>query len=357
MADSIFNWKNRVINSLFVPKASDDFMDAINNGSYIQGFDPDGYLHGLGLSRSGLELGTALQKQSVVAEPLSPEQAKEIIEEIHRSFYTEVDRLLEAASVTESLETQKQSLIDKCERLKKSGFANTKEMKEAQSEIMRLNVSKAVNDSRAAMLSTIRYFQDKYPGYKFITEESVKKICQKYGLIYGSIDRYTGNVPDANLKAIEDFQINAEDRCYQRMETQIEYHGGLRGFNYRQVGIPISLAEFNKKEVPPETMTTFSQARDFGRGLLTAQISSMPTPSQKPEDIFKDCLMEIAAPSTDFNTEGMEAKDSKLVNMAIEVPDPVVLAPVFHNGQKHYLVVTAWGLEASDELVVNQKMN
>jgi len=35
----------------------------------------------------------------------------------------------------------------------------------------------------------------------------------------------------------------------------------------------------------------------------------------------------------------------------------VVLKPVVYNKQKYYLIVTAWGLEASDELVVNQKMN
>jgi hypothetical protein len=39
--------------------------------------------------------------------------------------------------------------------------------------------------------------------------------------------------------------------------------------------------------------------------------------------------------------------------------DPIVLYPVHHNnnGSKYYLIVTAWGDEASDSLVVNHKMN
>jgi hypothetical protein len=36
----------------------------------------------------------------------------------------------------------------------------------------------------------------------------------------------------------------------------------------------------------------------------------------------------------------------------IEVSDPVVLHPVMFKGIKYYLIITAWGLEASDELVV-----
>jgi len=51
----------------------------------------------------------------------------------------------------------------------------------------------------------------------------------------------------------------------------------------------------------------------------------------------------------------MKVKDFKISK--IEIPDPVVLKPVYYGGQKHYLIVTAWGLEASDELVVNEKMN
>lgn len=51
---------------------------------------------------------------------------------------------------------------------------------------------------------------------------------------------------------------------------------------------------------------------------------------------------------------GMSIKNFKLEK---EIPDPIVLMPVFCYGRKNYLVVTAWGEEASDDLVVNQKMN
>jgi hypothetical protein len=67
------------------------------------------------------------------------------------------------------------------------------------------------------------------------------------------------------------------------------------------------------------------------------------------------CPLEIVAPLIDFNMTDSEIKDFKISK--IEIPDPIVLKPVYFNNQKHYLIVTAWGLEASDEIVVNQKMN
>jgi hypothetical protein len=67
------------------------------------------------------------------------------------------------------------------------------------------------------------------------------------------------------------------------------------------------------------------------------------------------CPLEIAAPLKDFNMTGAEVNGFKISK--IEIPDPIVLKPVIFNNQKHYLIVTAWGLEAADELVVNANHN
>lgn len=49
----------------------------------------------------------------------------ELIQEIHTSFYSEVDQLIKQANVQRSLETDKQALIDKAKELKGLGFFNT----------------------------------------------------------------------------------------------------------------------------------------------------------------------------------------------------------------------------------------
>lgn len=234
--------------------------------------------------------------------------SNEIIMEIHDTFFTEVDRLSNIASKSKSLETDKQDLIDKRKRLVALGFTNTKEVKEANLELERLRELEAVNTNRASLLDAINYFSFNYPQYKFITEKSVLEICNKYGLVYGSIKDYIGSVPDKNLKHIEDFKIKEKDLCF---------------FHF-----------LNTKNI----------SRKIDQYVDYKHIAS-----------GTQCPLEIVAPLKDFNLANRELRGFNVVQR--EIKDPIVLHPVFFNGKKYYLIVTAWGLEASDELVVNHRNN
>jgi len=245
----------------------------------------------------------------------------ELVEEIHDTFFTEVDRLLKSANEFNSLETNKQELIDKHDRLQSLGFTSSKEVKEASDEIKRLEGLRKENKKKEELIDAINYFSFKYPQYKFITEESVKKICQKYGLVYGSVDKYIGEVPDKNLKHIEDFKIDEDDEAWVEIVGNYIIGTGTRNI-------------ISKKDIPKEKIHILNESGSFTR--------------------YDKESLEIAAPLKDFNMVKSVVKDQKIQN---EVPDPIVLKPVIFNKTKHYLIVTAWGPEASDELVVNHKMN
>ncbi|MFA7289591.1 MAG: hypothetical protein WC055_12010 [Melioribacteraceae bacterium] len=280
----------------------------------------------------------------------------QIIEEIHDSFYSEVDLLLAEAKISKSTETTKQSLIEKAERLTKLGFSQTKECIEANAEIKRISDLQAENNSKSELIAAINHFSFKYPNYKFITEDSVKKICAKYNLIYSEISRYTGTVPDKNLKHIEDFKINERDECWQRLtesrwSSETSYFSGNVVVNKRE-------KEEKEKIMRKEYLESLSeeQKHDYLFREMQLEIPSFNLSSMYSHRITEGVApLEIVAPLSDFNTDGMELKDFTLSK--IEIPDPIVLKPVFHGNKKHYLIVTAWGLEASDELVVNQKFN
>ncbi len=265
----------------------------------------------------------------------------EMIEEIHQSFDTEVEKLLAEANVSHSLETDKQHLIDKCARLKSLGFINTKEVKQAEGELSRLEALKVENAKKSELIAAINHFQQKYPHYKFITEDSVKKICAKYGLIYGSIGQYIGAVPDSNLRTMEAFKIDEKDEC----RFSAVYYRGWQSETLDKM-------QYYNVEPAKESPKPAIDKDEYMRNLMWASIAqSNSTVERKGK-----CGLEIAAPLSDFNTQGMELKKFELKDK-IEIPDPVVLQPVHFAGQKHYLIVTAWGLEASDELVVNEKHN
>lgn len=243
-----------------------------------------------------------------------PKNISEVIEEIHHTFYTEVDRLLSEAKISNSLHTDKQELINKCNRLKQLGFSSAQEVQEGEKEIERLDQLQKINENKADLIEAINYFSTKYPMYKFITENSVKNICQKYNLIYASVGRYTGTIPNENLKHIENFRIQKEDKLY------------IEKCNY--------LFSAREDYVSYEN-SICSECSDF----LGSYYSYFEAP------------LEIVAPLKDFNTEGMELKDFKLSK--VEIPDPIVLQPVFYKRNKYYLIVTAWGIEAKDGEVLN----
>lgn len=277
----------------------------------------------------------------MIAEPKADLRGKtvnEVIEEIHETFYTEVDKLLASAKIANSLDTDKQDLIEKCARLKALGFTNTKEVKEAEAEIARLDELKRDNEAKKTLIEAINYFSFKYPNYKFITEKSVEKICAKYNLVYGAIDRYIGTVPDKNLKHIEDFRVVEDDECFVYEELYYSMYGG----GVRSMRKEYKTSEHFKREQELKNNTDYYQR-------------SMMMHRMDYREINMKCPLEIAAPLKDFNMEGMEVKGHKISK--IEIPDPIVLKPVIFNNQKHYLIVTAWGIEAGDELVVNANHN
>lgn len=247
--------------------------------------------------------------------PKSEKSVSQMVEEIHGTFYTEVDRLLADAKIAKSLDTDKQELINKCMRLKALGFTNTKEVKEAHIEMARLDTLQRENKSKKTLMEAINYFSFKYPNYKFITEDSVKKICQEYGLVYGKICRYSGTVPDKNLKQMEQFAIKEDDEVYEYIETTWSAFGG-------------------SSMVRQQYMTKTEQ-----EGYLAMDRDTISRRSYFTESCSKASL-EIAAPLKDFNMEGMETKNFKISK--IEIPDPVVLQPVLYQKQKYYLIVTAW---------------
>lgn len=269
--------------------------------------------------QENISLGLVVEIVQPPKEKAKIKTTNELVEEIHETFYTEVDRLLAEAKILGSEETQMRETLDKAKRLRELGFTSVTISIHAKEEEQRLAVIAHQNEAKILLKQTIEYFSHKYPQYKFITEASVKKICQQYGLIYGEASKYIGEVPDKNLKEIESFKIDENDECY--------------------------FVRRHSRWIKDPTWVTKGECGIAKDGWVG------------DERVTKGkCSLEIAANVKDFNIQGMEIKDFKLSDKPVP-PDPIVLAPVVYNGIKHYLIVSAWGQEASDELVVNERNN
>jgi len=231
-----------------------------------------------------------------------PIDVNAIIEQIHQEFFTASDQIVkEANRIINNLPVTN---ADKASRLRSIGFGNTSE---AVVDLQR----RQMEGSAQRKLENVMYFSNTYPQYRYIDNDAIDRICTKYNLVFGKSNRYKGFVPEKNLREIERFKIKEED-CFYTEETPYRTH-------------EIDFEEYKKPE-----------ANMYGIHLYRRK--SM------------DSTLYICAPLKDMDTE-----NAKVVgNRIIEFPDPIVLRRVRSGG---YLILTAWGAEASDPEVINSKMN
>lgn len=265
-----------------------------------------------------------LIKKALTPKP-SKEETQTIIEKIHNEFDTAGDKLL--AEANEVLNGNYD--IQKGERLQRLGFTNSRAAVDADT----VNKMKVEKKKQA---ETVEYFRTFYPNNKFITEELVKKICEKYNLVFGAINYYKGDVPEKNITEMENFKLREEDKddCYD-----------YENYDYSGLGSMSNMSAL--QNLGSRGNLDFERERMYQRAMMQAQRPRYKaTPNgKKTQQVFKIC-----APETDFDMTHMVRSGHKI---ELHIPDPIVLQPV-KNG---YLIVSKWGLEAEDAELTNEKMN
>jgi len=232
------------------------------------------------------------------------QDTRAIIEQIHNEFNTAGDTALKEAR---DIISRTGSPNEKAARLKSIGFTSLPEVSKMNHEI----IINKINEGLEEALSTVSV---RYPQYKFITIDMANSICKKYGLVIGDISLYRGFVPEKNLSEIEKFygQNNELSTTYYRR---------------REISSPMELSK-----------GTYD-------ALLSAGIGNV-TKNRRP--------LSIAAPIKYMNAVGYKLNGNFLEK---EIKDPIVLAKIKVGRVDLYCIVTAWGDEASDEIVVNNKNN
>ena len=214
----------------------------------------------------------------------------------------------------ESIFLQKNHNIDdfnfKAEFLKTIGFTNS---------IATKLYSGIVNSS-----NHIEHYNENYKGiYKFIIPAQLERICEKYNLYIRNLNFFLGDIPEKNIKDIINFSIDIND-----LDINDYYIEQItNNFRFRWSNTKIDLATL---------FETYSK--------LKINISSN---------------LQIAAVENLFSSEAFKHSKERIINNAEIAPkftvnlDPIVLFKVKHG----YLIITAWGDEANDELVVNTNLN
>lgn len=267
------------------------------------------------------------------------------VQMIHHEFHTAADNLLlEANSIIEEARTKN---VTKVHRLELLGFKQASQVTELKLLQQKAELSKE-------QLESLAYYQREYPFNKFITEEQVKTICHKYNLVCGDVSRFKGFVPEKNLSDIEKFSLKDNEKSNLFCKSLSRE---IPDFILENAEI------YNEKDY--YFIVKFGEKRDFvlknyafqsndGNYFYASDMYNIFNLKSKGDIRFEitNNNLQICAPVKDMDISGLELKEGyKLTKKHIS--DPVVLQPV-KNG---YLIITAWGDEASDPLVVNQINN
>ena len=219
--------------------------------------------------------------KNVKIDPMFDEKSNvELIEDIHNEVYSAHDLLLKEAELILQKPIDESKSKD-YEKLMSLGFNSEKNIKEHKEELQKIEESKKTK-------KTIEYYSFKYPFNKFINEDSVVRICQKYSLLLTNVDRFIGGIPEKNQKEIINFKVDKMD---------------------------------------------------------------LPHSYSKDSEYVNGTSLLIIATKDQLNMKNTRVQGHKLVDIVKE--DPIVLQPV-KNG---YLIVSAWGVEASDKEVQNSRFN
>lgn len=260
----------------------------------------------------------------------------EVVQRIHHEFNTAGETLLKQAQ-----QILNGNVVDelKVKRLQAVGFNRANDVQKWN----KIKLTKEIADF-------VQYYEHNYPLNKFITEEQVIAINKKYNLVCAPIEMYKGFVPDFNLRQIESFFVKKESD-YKKAVVKITqaWNTGVPGgdFLLRRRGANYIHKKLGMKYIPIDHPALNWKRSDELFSAMGGYVEQFEI-SNNEKGLF------ICAPKKDMDLKGLQKLGAIFTSFTtVNVPDPVVLQPV----RGGYLIVAAWGDEASDEIVVNQKMN
>lgn len=279
---------------------------------------------------------------------------QKLILAIHNDFDSAQDRLLQQARAflnSAALPQISQSEMV-AERLINLGFKNDSQVKEAE-HLRKQRIEKTeqiVKTQEEAEL--IEYYKREYPFLKFLTENELDKICKKYGLVYAPVGNYIKDVPEKNIKEIEVAQaVKYGDGRKNMFYVKYEVYDWSTSGGYR-----------NEFVMPNEVKGIWQNpiVIESDRKIQTFTVSDYLSKKYSPKKkIYIDTItvtetnrqgLFICAPESNFDTAKLKKKGLGFFDFTVtEIKDPIVFRYVRGGIQ----VLSKWGLEASDEMLLN----
>lgn len=292
--------------------------------------------------------------------------------------FREVHEELEHESMLLKKEHDIEDFSVKSEFLNNIGFSNSKAAK----------MYTAIIETKDYRESLAR----RYHGMvKFILPEQLDRVCEKYNLFVRDVEHFAGDIPEKNIKDMQNYYIYAEDifipsrglvnLFVNRNKEHINLPTDVLDSLERSAGTDRSrLNEWVTEMFPqiqamirdrlgigdPNKKYRLSDLAEFSRTVDINCNNAFGKPSlwalerNSSETLSSMGDLKIAAVRDLFSSEAFWKDQSRLGLNTNELKatgqvdlDPIVMI----RNSVGYLIITAWGDEANDELISNPKYN
>ena len=264
--------------------------------------------------------------------------------------FKEVHKELELESMFLNKKHDISSFKEKGTFLSKIGFENS----------IATRIYNGVTDAQ----HLINEYKVSYPNYKFILQPQLERVLEKYNLYQRDCKYFMGDIPEKNIKDIQNFKVIYEDLPKKLEKVFKEF----LGYTYNMLQ--------NKKRNNPDSLvgSYIKSIECLFNSSTKLACADKNNPSYKIG--LDNIINSLNAINTINNTNGYsplticaveslfnqdawkEGKQRIIGKKEIEAKSQVDLDPiVLFEVEGGYLIVTAWGDEANDELIFNESLN
>lgn len=265
--------------------------------------------------------------------------------------FHQVHEELESEALFLQKEHDVSNFKNKSNFLKECGFNNS----------IATKLYEAVADNQHVVAQYAR----KYKGqYKFILKPQLERVCEKYNLYVRATQFFMGDIPEKNIKDIMNFSVYLDDLDLERIgkdsrsvtHASIQREWECEGYTRDKSGfVKERIIKYYPSQIRREDAPDTMGYHDYRYAQIKVPVNNLAHIG------FGHCLW-IGAIKPLFSEDAFNPANGG--NNRIPGPaelgakgqvnlDPIVLCETKHG----YIIITAWGDEANDELIVNQNNN
>lgn len=286
--------------------------------------------------------------------------AAEIVKEIHEAFDTAADRLLQEAKnqikLLESKDLSNSQITDKARRLANLGFVDSTIVKQGTRILTLLEQQKKDIKRKQVVSQVVQHYINRYPFLKFLTVEELDLICAKYNLIYAPVEFYRGDVPEKNLIEIENAPpLRSDETVPNKIMLKItSLYTSDKDLLKILLDKPFlygGTKDYSEHNDTDWIVNTYARSKgykgEFGESYISRKC-------ERTELHMGGLFM--AAPKSEFSdlSKFIQENEFGYANSTKTIVDDPI---VFRYCRGGIQVVTKWGPEASDPLLLNPLEN